>query len=147
MLVVEFPDGWALSSSVPALRTLWPMCPPDVRVGAWVKTFSAFKRGVRPAYAWEPVLYWRGRNPPRFAHQPPQKGGKQTTPKDFVAAPITLKKGLTGAKPLAFCEWVLDLLNVQPGDEVVDMFPGTGIMSVATEARGATALVDSRPWR
>jgi hypothetical protein len=52
---------------------------------------------------------------------------------DVLAEPITLKRGLTGAKPEAFCEWVLDLLNVQGGDEVKDLFPGTGVMgSVAT---------------
>jgi hypothetical protein len=129
-------DGWALSASSPSLRTILPMCPADVRVGAWVKTFSTFKKGVRPAYAWEPVIFWRGRNPNAgHPHPPPVKGGAQTTPKDFhetwaqegIACPITLRKGLTGAKPAAFCDWVLDLLNVQPGDVVVDLFPGTGI--------------------
>ncbi len=58
----------------------------------------------------------------------PEKNGKQTTPKDFIVCPITLKKGLVGAKPEKVCEWILDLLNVQAGDEVVDLFPGTGIM-------------------
>jgi DNA modification methylase len=103
-----------------------------VRVGAWVKTFCAFKRGVRPAYAWEPVIYRGGHNPPWEPHPPPLKGGKQTTPKDFIACPITLKKGLTGAKPAQFCDWVLDLLNVKDGDVVDDLFPGTGIMTERT---------------
>ena len=145
-LMDEFPDGWALSLSVPSLRVILPMCPQDVRIGSWVKTFSAFKRGVRPAYAWEPVIYRGGRNPPRFRHLPPEKGGVQTTPKDFVACPITLKKGLTGAKPLVFCNWVLDLLNVQSCDTVVDLFPGTGIMEQATEARRALPVADTRVW-
>src|SRR5947209_6598806 len=109
-LVAEFPDGWALSASSPSLRTLLPFCPPDIRIGAWCKTFSAFKKGVRPAYAWEPVIFWRGCNPNAgHPHAPPDKGGKQNTPKDFyeefhqvgILAPITLKKGLTGAKPEA----------------------------------------------
>lgn len=135
-LTEQYPDGWALSCSTPSLRTLLPMCPDDVRIGSWVKTFSAFKKGVRPAYAWEPVIWRGGRNPSNgHPHAPPEKGGKQNTPKDFfethnvgVACPITLKKGLTGAKPFGFCEWVLDLLNVQPGDTVIDVFPGTHIM-------------------
>jgi hypothetical protein len=135
-LVSMFPDGWAMSLSMPSLRTLLPMCPEDARVAAWVKTFCAFKKGVRPCYAWEPVIFWRGRNPNAgYSHKPPAKGGAQTTPKDFLAAPITLKKGLTGAKPEAFCEWVLDLLNVQAGDEVVDLFPGTGVMGRVADAR------------
>lgn len=135
----EFPDGWALSCSVPSLKVLLPMCPDDVRIGSWVKSFSAFKKGVRPAYAWEPVIFRGGRNPSNgYPHAPPPKDGKQNTPKDFfiteddvwevIICPITLKKGLTGAKPEAFCRWVLDLLNVQPGDELVDVFPGTGVM-------------------
>lgn len=128
-LVSEFPDGWAMSLTSTSLRSILPMCPGDVRVASWCKSFCAFKRGVRPAYAWEPVIFWRGRNPVAgHAHPPPPKGGKQTTPKDFVVEPITLKRGLTGAKPERFCAWVLDLLNVQHGDEVIDLYPGTGVM-------------------
>lgn len=132
----SFPDGWAMSCSTPSLRTLLPLCPPTVRVAAWCKSFCAFKRGVRPAYAWEPVIYRGGRNKNAAV---PLKGGKQITPKDFHIAPITLKKGLTGAKPESFCRWVLDLLNVQPGDEVVDLYPGTGVMG-----RTATTLLEAR---
>ena len=149
-LTTEFPDGWALSASSPSLATILPMVPQDHRVGAWCKTFSAFKKGVRPAYAWEPVIFWRGRNPNAgHPHAPPEKNGKQNTPKDFyeswdhasgILAPITLKKGLTGAKPEAVCRWVLYLLNVQPGDEVVDVFPGTGVMGRVAAER--TALDD-----
>lgn len=132
----EYPDGWAMSASAPSLQTLLPMCPTDTRTSPWCKSFSAFKKGVRPAYAWEPVLWRGGRNPANgYPHAPPVKGSKQNTPKDFhwtdeggLLAPITLKKGFTGAKPPAFCDWVIDLLNVQVGDELHDLFPGTGIM-------------------
>lgn len=125
----EFPAGWALSASSPSLRDLLPLCPSDVRVAAWVKPFCAFKRGVRPCYAWEPVIFRGGRNPScGYPHPPPVKGGAQTTPKDFIAESITLKKGLTGAKPERVCEWILDLLGYQDDDELVDLFPGTGVM-------------------
>lgn len=140
-LGVQYPDGWAMSASSPSLRTILPFVTQPHRIGAWVKTFVAFKKGVRPCYAWEPVIFVGGRNPNAgFPHAPPERGGKQNTPKDFfisehgedewnvIASPITLKKGLTGAKPEAFCGWVLDLLNVQPGDTVIDVFPGTGVM-------------------
>jgi hypothetical protein len=50
----DYPDGWALSTSSPALRDVLPLCPADVRVMAWVKPFAAFKKNVRVAYAWEP---------------------------------------------------------------------------------------------
>src|SRR5581483_8721042 len=111
-LVNGWPDGWALSLSSTSLQAILPLCPEDVRVAAWVKPFCAFKRGVRPAYSWEPVIFWRGRNPSAgHPHPPPVKDGAQTTPKDFLAEGITLKKGLTGAKPYRFCEWICELLG------------------------------------
>ena len=138
-LQAEFPDGWALSASTPSLSQIVPMLPVGARYGAWCKSFCAFKKGVRPAYAWEPVIFVGGRNPSNgYKHAPPLKNGKQTTPKDFHVAPITLKKGLIGAKPESVCRWILDLLNVQPGDEVVDLFPGTGVMGrIAAEVLSA----------
>lgn len=128
-LISEYPDGWALSLSSPTLRQILNLCPSDVRVAAWCKSFCAFKRGVRPAYAWEPVIYRGGRNPVNgYRAVVPEKNGKQTTPKDFIVEPITLKKGLVGAEPEKVCRWILSLLNVSSGDEVADLFPGTGIM-------------------
>jgi hypothetical protein len=128
-LVRDFSDGWALSASSPSLAIILPLCPPDIRIAVWCKSFCAFKKGVRPCYSWEPVIFWRGRNPCNgYKHAPPEKNGKQTTPKDFIVEPITLQKGLVGAKPEKVCRWILDLLNVQPGDEVVDLYPGTGAM-------------------
>jgi len=73
-LVENYPDGWALSASAPSLRMLLPFAPLDVRVAPWVKTFCAFKRGIRPAYAWEPVLFVSRANPPHLAHPPPYQG-------------------------------------------------------------------------
>jgi hypothetical protein len=135
-LADDYPDGWALSATSGSLRALLPLCPADVRVAAWVKPFCVFKKGVRPAYAWEPVLFCGGRN---RSHPPPPKGGDQTTPKDFIAEAITLKKGLTGAKPMRFCRWVADLLGYRDGDELDDLFPGTGIMG-ATLAQSRLPL-------
>lgn len=131
-LAAEYPDGWALSCHTPSLRVLLPMCPDDVRIGAWVKPFHVYKKGVRPAYAWEPLLYRGGRNtnPPM-----PPKGGKAITPKDFLAANITLRKGLTGTKPPVFNQWVLDLLGYREGDTLDDLFPGSGGMAEALARR------------
>jgi len=133
-LVAEFPDGWAMSCSSSSLQTILPLCPSDVRIGAWVKPFVTFKKGVRPCYAWEPLIYWGGRNPSRgYKCEPPVKGGRQTTPKDYVAESITLRKGLTGTKPLGFLVWVLELLNFQTGDAITDLFPGLGLMGNAVQ--------------
>ena len=129
-LIEEFPDGWALSMASPDLLRLVPHLnlPDDCRIGTWVKPFHSLKRGVRPSYGWEPVIFRGGRN---RNHPPPKKGGKATTPRDFVSASITMKKGLTGSKPPAFNDWVLDILNVRNDDEMVDLFPGTAGMAEA----------------
>lgn len=112
----EFPDGWALSLHTPSLRVILPMCPDDVRVAAWVKTFASFKPNVNPAYAWEPVIFRGGR----------KRGRDVPTVRDWLACPITLQRGLTGAKPEQFCWWVFDMLGATADDEMADLFPGTG---------------------
>lgn len=123
----SYPDGWAVSASSPSLRTLLPMCPEDVRVAAWVKPFAAYKKNVRNAYTWEPVIVRGGR-------ASSQEGAPVT--RDHLSQVITLKKGLTGAKPPAFCRWVLDMLGYVEGDSVEDIFPGTGVMgSVLSQMR------------
>ncbi|HEY5985986.1 MAG TPA: hypothetical protein VIV12_06305 [Streptosporangiaceae bacterium] len=133
-LVDEFPNGWALSLSSPSLHTLLPMCPADVRVAAWVKPFAAFKRNVRNAYTWEPVLLRGGRTSSR--------DGAPVT-RDHLAEPITLQRGLTGAKPERFCRWILDMLGYIEGDEVIDLFPGTGVMGRVLHDEGRTTVKHS----
>jgi hypothetical protein len=114
-------DGWALSLSSPTLRTVLPMCPDAVRVMAWVKPFCSFKPGMNPAYAWEPVIVKVGR----------KLGRDIDTVRDYVSANITLQKGVSGAKPEAFCHWVFDVMGMDTGDEFEDVFPGSGAVSRA----------------
>jgi hypothetical protein len=118
-LVSEYPDGWALSTSSTALKNVLNMCPDDVRIMSWVKPFCSFKPGVGVAYAWEPVIVRGGR--PRTR--------EQNTVRDWVSANITLQKGTHGAKPDAFCFWLFDVLNVQEGDELHDLFYGSGAVT------------------
>ena len=87
----------------------------------WVKPFAVFRRGVDPAYTWEPVIYRTAR----------KWNEKQPTVRDFHSANITMKRGLPGAKPESFCFWIFDLLGASPGDEFVDVFPGTGAVTLA----------------
>jgi hypothetical protein len=82
-------DCWALSCSSPSLKEILEMCPPEVRIGAWVKPFAIFKPNVNPGYAWEPVILWHGR----------QLGRDVKTVRDWVSENVTLKKGVSGAKP------------------------------------------------
>ena len=116
-------DGWALSCSSPSLKQILAFCPSTVRVGAWVKPFCAFKANVNPAYAWEPVIFYGGRK--RTRNQP--------TERDWFSHPITLKKGLSGAKPTKFCYWIFSMLGATTKDTLIDLFPGTGIVGYAWE--------------
>jgi len=111
----EYPSGWSYSLSSVTLRTLLPFCPADVRVMAWIKPFVAFKGGVNPAYSWEPVIVRGGR-----------RLGVYPKLRDFCSASITLKKGLTGAKPDDFWLWLFAIMGARTGDTFVDVFPGTG---------------------
>lgn len=121
----EYPDGWALSLHTPSLRTILPMCPSDCRVAAWVKPFASFKKGVGVAYAWEPVIFRGGR----------KRALTEQTTRDWVAENITLQRGFPGAKPRGFCMWIMDMLHVQDGDTVDDLFPGSGAVGHAIAER------------
>jgi hypothetical protein len=97
-------DGWALSCSSTSLQKMLCMASSlgiNPRVASWVKPFAAYKANVRIAYTWEPVLFVPGRDR--------SKDGAPVG-RDHLAEPITLKKGLTGAKPERFC---LDLLGLR----------------------------------
>ena len=128
-LLDEFPDGWALSLSTPSLQ--WYLATleetgldqrrGDFRVGPWIKPFASFKPGIGVAYAWEPVIWCGGRKRTR----------EQNTTRDWVSANITMQTGLPGAKPEQFCFWLFEVLNIQRGDTLADLFPGTGIVGRA----------------
>lgn len=116
-LLVEYPDGWALSMASVDISAMASMLPMAVRWGSWVKPFASFKPNVTRAYCWEPVAFVGGRAPLK----------SEPTVRDFCIESIQLKKGLAGAKPPRFCAWVLDFLGARFGDEVDDLFPGTGV--------------------
>lgn len=120
-LMDEYPDGWALSTNPGCLRWLLPLVPEKHRVLAWVKPFAAWKRNQWPAYAWEPVILVGGRS----------CYGTQETPRDFISEPITMRRGVSGAKPMAFCLWLFSCLGATPADELHDLFPGSGAVSEA----------------
>lgn len=122
-LRADYPDGWALSCSVPSLHLLRAECSDATRTAAWVKPFAVFKPNVNPAYAWEPVLFCGGRRYTRT----------DDTVRDWHSENITLKRGLAGAKPPGFSLWLLRLLNVRHdlGDTIDDLFPGTGSVLAA----------------
>ena len=113
-------DGWALSTSSVALRDLLPMCPPKVRVMAWVKPDPAYKPGWWPNYAWEPVIMKRARVPT----------SRGLTPYDWIKTG-TRKEGFFGAKPPEFCGWLFSCLGLEPDDDFHDLFHGSGAVKRA----------------
>lgn len=115
-------DAWALSLSTPSLKAILRWCPDDIRVGSWVKSFASFKPNVNPAYAWEPVIFRRCRD---------KRSRSEPTVRDWISEPITLKRGLTGAKPERVCWWIFDMLGLRPDDELDDLFPGSGAVGRA----------------
>jgi hypothetical protein len=118
-------DGWVLHTAATpeAIALLAPLVKgTGARWCSWVKGFAAFKRNVSVAYAWEPVIIKAARKP---------VVSKRLVMRDWIECPITLKRGLTGAKPEAICHWAFELLGAHPEDELHDLFPGTGAVTEA----------------
>ncbi len=143
----DFPDGWALSTSASALPYVLSLCPTSeaspkrhraqggrgmklgtgVRIGIWRRT-GCPRPPSRVMWAWEPVIFrtphWRTRHGGDFMEDIVYA----TQPRGFLGNEIT------GQKPPAFCHWVFDFLGMQPEDELVDMFPGSGAVGRCFEA-------------
>lgn len=113
-------DGWVLHAAATAksMAVLAPLIEQTAaRWCSWVKPFAAFKRNVPVGYTWEPVLIKAARKP---------VVSKRIVPlRDFIAESITMKRGLTGAKPEAVCHWAFELLGARPEDELHDLYPGS----------------------
>jgi hypothetical protein len=125
-LEAEF-DGWVLHTSTPAIPIVAALLPPNARWGAWVKSFAAFKKGVRPAYAWEPVIFKPMR---RMA----ENYSGNFVQRDWIEAPMTMRRGFVGAKPEAVCHWAFEVVGADPSDEFVDLFPGSGAVGRAWQS-------------
>lgn len=111
--------GWALSTSPAALATILPLCPAGARVCAWVKPIGVSGKTFGAHNTWEAVIVVGGR---------PLRPGVR----DWLRAmPARGGGDLIGRKPIAFCAWLFDLLGMLPGDELLDLFPGTGVVSKA----------------
>jgi hypothetical protein len=156
-LEAEFPDGWALSTSAAALQHVLALCPEQqvsrgaagggtreqLRVLAWCKNLAQPGGLPGPLYGWEPVILRGGR-----------RAGARTWPRDWlVCSPdlYTLRRKpaehVTGSKPRAFLEWVFRCLGAQSGDELVDLFPGSGAVAAAWEAFAAQSELGAEVLR
>lgn len=138
-----YPDGWALSTSAASLPTVLALCPPDVRVAAWLRGERPVAHR-RPLSAWEPVIYRGGR--PLLTGPGPER---RTDALAYVArARLSDRRRVTGAKPAAFAFWLFDLLGALPGDRLDDLFPGSGGIARAwTIYATGTRRLDPGPTR
>jgi hypothetical protein len=120
-------DGWVLHTHISGLRMMEReriLPETGVRICQWVKPFAAFKRNVSVAYAYEPVIIKAARKPVVT---------QRAVMRDWIAESITLQRGLTGAKPEKVCHWAFELVGAELGDELHDLFPGTGAVTRAWE--------------
>lgn len=111
-------DGWALSTSVPALQQLLPLCPKlgrRHRIASWHRS----PRVLAPSnvgWTWEPVIFKIARIEDR-----------QYVP-DTFHVPQGLGPEIIGAKPPFFIRWVFRLIGAEPTDTFDDLFPGSGVV-------------------
>lgn len=126
--------GWALSTSEDALRFVLPLCPSGTRTCPWVKPIGASPATYGPHNTWEPLLVVGGRK---------LQGVRQ---RDWLCAQPARRGGdLPGRKPIAFCAFLFAQLGMLPGDRLLDLFPGTGVVSSAWRELGrAPAVSDAR---
>lgn len=126
-------DGWALSTSQEALRMVLGLCPPDVRIAAWVKPIGVPRATRGPHSTWEPIIY----KPARWL-----RPGKR----DFIRAhPARGGGDLPGRKPLSVCNFVFDLIGAAAGDSLADLYPGTEVVTKAwLQAQARLALRDEQ---
>ena len=121
-------DGWVLHAAATprSMAVLAPLIEKtDARWCSWVKGFAAFKKNVPVGYAWEPVIIKPARKP---------VVSKRLVMRDWIQESITLKRGLTGAKPEKVCHWAFELVGACPTDELHDLYPGTGAVTKAWAA-------------
>lgn len=122
-------DGWVLHASATpdSMAVLAPLVKgTGARWCSWRKGFAAFKKNVPVAWAWEPVIIKPARK---------QVVSKRLVMRDWIDTDIqesiTLRRGLTGAKPEKVCHWAFEVLGARPEDELSDLFPGTGAVAKA----------------
>lgn len=122
-------DGWALHMSSTTLPEVLAILTEEViegwRVMAWVKPFAAFKPNVPVAYAWEPIIVKPVRKP--------EVSGR-TVMRDWFSENITMRRGISGAKPERLCHWVFEVAGLHPTDTFVDVFPGSGAVQSAWDS-------------
>ncbi len=119
-LMDEF-DGWAIATSSDGLAAYGDL-PIGCRLMAWVKP-NAQPGSHRILSTWEPVIVFP------CVDRRSNRAGRGAI-RDVLVADAP-RVGFVGAKPAAWTHWILDALCYTIGDEVVDLFPGSGAVTEA----------------
>lgn len=133
-------DGWALSTSSAALPRV---CHLALELGLH-PSVASWHRGPRvvpaahPLHAWEPVLYVPAR---AWALD----SGRIDTLEHVARPRYSDPDHVVGSKPSAFSHWVFALLGALPGDELHDLFPGSGGVARAWADYEEAATIRA-PW-
>lgn len=122
--------GWALSLSVKlrSLQIIINALPQELidndgaRLCAWRKPHPVPKKTFGLHNTWEGLLVVGGRRLP------------PGVPDSLQALPARSWGKLPGRKPIAFCAFLFNALGMLPGDELVDLFPGSGMVGRAWRA-------------
>ena len=116
-------DGFAIALTVHSLSTYLQVLETDsrngIRVGAWIKPI-AIPSGSRIKTSWEPVIFKIPKERRGYAM------GDRVN--DYLIANPP-KRNFIGSKPKEWTEWVLKVLGYEAGDEVHDLFVGSGAVS------------------
>lgn len=123
-LEAGWPDGWALSTSAAALRDVLALCPRSARVCVWRRRVRP-ARSRRPLSAWEPLIVVGGRELATDATQ------EVLDVLDYRGRYDSFPDALVGMKPPEFAVWMFRQLGARPGDELADLFPGSGAIARA----------------
>jgi len=141
-LEADYPDGWALSTSAAALRDVLPMCPASTRVCVWRRRTRP-TRSRRALSAWEALLVAGGRE---LQTERPQE---VLDVLDYRGRYDAFPGALVGMKPPEFAVWMFAQLGAQAGDELADLFPGSGAIGRAwalyTQPAGPARSCGTRP--
>lgn len=130
MLVREFPDGWALSLSCQSLQEVLSYCPKGVRVCSWFKPWSNMLPGIRMQFSWEPIIVCGGRSGKHVKGDALLRDWVMANPDGFTFRQIE-EDAVIGRKPERFCFWLFDALGGRGGDELVDLYSGSGAVGHA----------------
>lgn len=122
-------DGWALScssGSIPELLALAVAQGLEVRLAIWHRRRPPHPT-ARILSAYEGLIY----HPARSV----VSGSRESIPDVLLGVDArprpTLPGSIVGMKPPRFSVWLFGLLGAMPGDELEDLYPGSGLVSRA----------------